>query len=133
MIGRHRLLLTAALCCSIMCAAATARAQKEKPLSSHASGTFDVKLTPQPLVDTGADKTLGRLSIEKTYRGDLEGTATGEMLSALTSIKDSAGYVAIERVSGTLQGRKGTFVLQHSGTMTRGTQALSVTVVPDSG
>ena len=99
----------------------------------HASGTFEVKLTPQPLADGAPDRRLGRMTIDKTYHGDLEGTAKGEMLSALTGINDSAGYVAIERVSGTLHGRTGTFVLQHTGTMTRGAQALSVTVVPDSG
>ena len=73
------------------------------------------------------------MSIDKQFRGDLEATSKGEMLTALTDVKDSAGYVAIERVSGTLHGRSGTFVLQHSGTMTRGAQQLTVTVVPDSG
>ena len=79
------------------------------------------------------DPTLGRMSIDKAFHGDLEGTSQGEMLSAGTSVKDSAGYVAIERVRGTLHGRSGTFILQHSGTMTRGAPQLSVTVVPDSG
>lgn len=102
-------------------------------MMTRATGTFEVKLAPQPLADTAADKTLGRMSIDKIYQGDLEATAKGEMLSALTSVKDSAGYVAIEHVNGTLQGRKGTFVLQHTGTMTRGAQSLSVAVVPDSG
>lgn len=97
------------------------------------AGTFEVKLLPQSTVH-GADETLlGRMSIEKTYRGDLEGSAIGEMLSALTDTKGSAGYVAVERVTGTLHGRQGTFVLQHSGTMTRGAQQLVVNVVPDSG
>jgi hypothetical protein len=100
---------------------------------TRATGTFEVKLAPQALADTAAEKTLGRMTIDKIYQGDLEATAKGEMLTALTGIKDSAGYVAIEHVSGTLQGRKGTFVLQHTGTMTRGAQSLSVTVVPDSG
>jgi hypothetical protein len=100
---------------------------------TRATGTFEVKLAPQALADTAAEKTLGRMTIDKIYQGDLEATAKGEMLSALTGIKDSAAYVAIEHVSGTLQGRKGTFVLQHTGTMTRGAQSLSVTVVPDSG
>lgn len=102
-------------------------------MSSRATGTFEVKLHPQPLSDPKADGTLGRLSIDKQWRGDLTGTSTGEMLSAGTAVKGSAGYVAIERVSGSLHGRPGTFVLQHSGTMTRGQPALSVTVVPDSG
>ena len=98
-----------------------------------ATGTFEVKLNPQELTDKAADKTLGRLSIDKQFQGDLNAVSKGEMLSAGTSVKGSAGYVAIERVSGTLQGRSGTFVLQHSGTMTRGAAQLSVTVVPDSG
>src|ERR1035441_9040530 len=73
------------------------------------------------------------MSIDKKFSGDLEATSQGEMLAAMTAVKGSAGYVAIERVSGTLHGRNGTFVLQHSGTMTRGTPQLSITVVPDSG
>lgn len=102
-------------------------------MSQRASGTFEVKLTPQPLADTAAGPNLARMAIDKQFRGDLEGTSRGEMLSAGTSVKGSAGYVAIERVTGTLQGRSGTFVLQHSGTMTRGTPQLTITVVPDSG
>jgi hypothetical protein len=97
-------------------------------MTMRARGPFDVSLRPQPLAHAHEDGLLGRLAIDKQYRGDLEATAVGEMLSA-----GSAGYVAIERVSGALHGRRGTFVLQHSGTMTRGAQALSVTVVPDSG
>jgi hypothetical protein len=73
------------------------------------------------------------MSIDKQFRGDLEGSSKGEMLSAGTGVKGSAGYVAIERVTGALQGRSGTFVLQHSGTMARGVPQLSITVVPDSG
>jgi len=100
---------------------------------SHARGTFDVKVTPQSS-DAGADgTTLSRLSLDKQYHGDLDGTATGEMLAAGTQVKGSAGYVAVERVTGTLKGRRGTFVLQHSGTMAHGAQQLTITVVPDSG
>jgi hypothetical protein len=73
------------------------------------------------------------MSIDKKFSGDLEATSKGEMLSAMTDVKGSAGYVALERVSGTLHGRNGTFVLQHTGTMTRGAPELSITVVPDSG
>lgn len=94
-----------------------------------ASGTFEVKLLP--LGEAGA--TPGRMSIDKQFRGDLDATSKGEMLMAMTAVKGSAGYVAIERVNGSLGGREGSFVLQHSGTMTRGVPALSVTVVPDSG
>ena len=103
--------------------------QKEAVMRSHAGGTFDVKLNPLTLDDKVADATLGRMSIDKQFHGDLEGTSKGEMLSAATSVKGSAGYVAIERVSGTLGGRSGSFVLQHSGTMTRGTPQLTITVV----
>ena len=97
---------------------------------THAAGTFEVKLTPQ--ADDG-DPTLGRLSLDKQFHGDLEGTSRGQMLTAGTDVEGSAGYVAIERVRGTLHGRRGTFALQHSGTMTRGAPSLTLHVVPDSG
>ena len=102
-------------------------------MSTRATGKFDVKLHPQPLADASADATLGRLSIDKQWHGDLAGSSKGEMLSAVTAVKGSAGYVAIERVTGSLHGRSGTFIFQHTGTMTRGESQLSVTVVPDSG
>ncbi|WP_432719617.1 DUF3224 domain-containing protein [Jeongeupia wiesaeckerbachi] len=97
-----------------------------------ASGTFEVDLHALALHDA-ADGTLGRRAIDKRFSGDLVATSVGEMLSAGTAVQGSAGYVAIERVSGTLAGRAGGFTLQHSGTMTRGTPQLSVSVVPDSG
>jgi hypothetical protein len=106
---------------------------RKEAVVAHASGTFDVKLTPQANDEAAGSATLGRMSIDKQFHGDLEGTSKGEMLTAGTSVQGSAGYVAIERVSGTLQGRSGTFVLQHSGTMTRGAPQLTITVVPDSG
>ena len=107
---------------------------KEALMTTHARGTFEVKLTPLALDDKSADATLARMSIDKHFHGDLEAASKGEMLSAGTpGVKGSAGYVAMERVSGTLKGRSGTFILQHSGTMTRGAPQLSVTVVPDSG
>ena len=99
---------------------------------THAAGTFEVKLAPQA-ADAGADATLGRLSIDKQFHGDLEATSRGQMLTAGTEIEGSAGYVAIERVRGTLHGRRGTFALQHSGTMARGAPSLTIRVVPDSG
>lgn len=102
-------------------------------VTNHAHGTFEVNLKPQVPGDKAADATLGRMSIDKQFHGDLEGTSKGEMLTAMTSVQGSAGYVAVERVTGTLGGRSGTFILQHSGTMTRGTPQQSVTVVPDSG
>jgi hypothetical protein len=107
-------------------------AQKAAPMSKHATGTFDVKLTVQADEKVG-DPTVGRMSIDKVFHGDLEGTSKGQMLSTVTEVKGSAGYVAIERVTGTLQGRTGSFSLQHTGTMNRGVAELSVTVIPDSG
>jgi len=97
----------------------------------HASGTFEVKLTPQPGDEQAPG--VGRMAIEKQFHGDLEAVSRGQMLTAVTSVKGSAGYVAIEQVTGSLHGRSGAFVLQHSGTMTRGTPQLIVSVVPDSG
>ena len=96
-------------------------------------GEFVVKLAPLPTHDTAEGSTLGRRSINKTFHRDLSATSVGEMLSAGTAMKGWAGYVAIERVTGVLGGKAGTFVLQHSGTMTRGEPALADTVVPDSG
>jgi hypothetical protein len=102
-------------------------------MASRATGTFEVKLKPLATDDMAEDASLGRMSIDKQFHGDLEGTSKGQMLTAGTAVKGSAGYVAIERISGTLHGRTGSFELQHSGTMTRGVPQLSVTVVPDSG
>jgi hypothetical protein len=106
-------------------------AVQEESVANRASGTFEVKLTPQATADEAS--SLGRMSIDKQFHGDLEGTSKGEMLSAMTAVQGSAGYVAIERVTGTLKGRRGTFVLQHSGLMDRGKPQLAITVVPDSG
>jgi hypothetical protein len=103
-------------------------------MSQHVTGPFDVKITPQkPDTQIARAANLGRLTIDKRYHGDLEAIAKGEMLAAQTEVKGSAGYVALERVSGKLKGRSGSFVLQHNGTMNRGTAELTVTVVPDSG
>ena len=102
-------------------------------MSSHASGPFEVKVTPQTPDGKFEDASMGRGTIDKQFHGDLEATSKGQMLTAMSEVKGSAGYVAIERVTGTLHGRPGTFFLQHSGTMNRGVPQLSVTVVPDSG
>jgi len=99
----------------------------------HASGSFEVKLVPQGAEDKAEGSTLGRMAIQKQFQGDLEGSSKGEMLSAMTGVKGSAGYVAIERVSGRLGGRSGSFVLQHDATMSRGEPQLNIIVVPDSG
>jgi hypothetical protein len=103
-------------------------------VATHASGTFDVKLQPRTPEENVGDPSVGRMSIDKQFHGELEATSKGQMLaSSSADVKGSAGYVAIERVTGKLHGRSGTFALQHSGTMTRGTPQLSVTVIPDSG
>jgi Protein of unknown function (DUF3224) len=98
-------------------------------MTRRASGTFEVKLTLQ----SGKEDTVGRMSIEKRFRGDLEASSKGEMLSVMSGVKGSAGYVAMELVSGMLHEQSGSFALQHSGTMNRGESRLNVTVVPDSG
>jgi hypothetical protein len=106
--------------------------QKETLITSHAKGTFEVKVVPVA-DDRAGDQSLGRLTIDKQIHGDLEATSVGQMLTATTAVKGSAGYVAMEKVTGTLQGRSGSFILQHSGTMAGGSQQLNITVVPDSG
>lgn len=103
------------------------------PNTNRATGPFEVKLAPQPLSETAAPSALGRLSIDKQFHGDLEATSRGEMLSAMGGVDGSAGYVALERVTGSLNGRTGSFVLQHNGSMNRGQQSLSIHVVPDTG
>ena len=102
-------------------------------MTKHATGTFEVKMNPQVPEDNVGDPSVGRMSIDKKFRGDLEAVSKGQMLVAGTDVEGSAGYVAIERVNGTLDGHIGTFALQHSGTMTRGSAQLAITVVPDSG
>lgn len=97
-----------------------------------ARGTFEVSLTPQATGEA-CDVAAPRMSIDKRFHGDLEATGRGQMLAVRTDVEGSAGYVAMERVTGALHGRSGSFALQHSGTMSRGAQRLSVTVVPDSG
>lgn len=98
-----------------------------------ATGTFTVKLQPLPMEGNGQPSKLVRMSIAKELTGDLVATTSGQMLSATTATPGSAGYVALECVEGSLHGRQGSFVLQHSGTMNRGVPSLSVVVVPDSG
>lgn len=96
-----------------------------------ATGPFDVKVIPQ--ADPGSDPALGRFLLDKQFHGDLEASSKGQMLSAGTNVKESGAYVAIEKVTGTLHGRKGTFMLQHLGLMTRGIPTMNIAVVPDSG
>jgi predicted flavoprotein YhiN len=103
-------------------------------MSQRAAGHFDVKVTPQkPDTQIARAANLGRLTIDKRFHGDLEGISKGEMLATQTETPGSAGYVALERVTATLKGRSGSFVLQHSASMSRGTPLASISVVPDSG
>jgi hypothetical protein len=104
--------------------------QKEKTMT--ARGTFDVKVTPQPQ-DDSAGGPFGRMFLDKRFQGDLDGTSKGQMLASGTGAEASGGYVALEQVTGVLQGRRGSFVLQHKGTMHNGVFAIDVTVVPGSG
>lgn len=97
-----------------------------------ARGTFDVKVTPQPQ-DDSAGGPFGRLFLDKQFHGELDATSKGQMLAAGTAVEGSGAYVALEMVTGTLNGKQGSFILQHKGTMQKGAYAMSVTVVPDSG
>ena len=99
---------------------------------AQAKGTFEVEVAQLPPDGGAQDAALGRMSLDKQFHGDLEATGKGQMLTA-GAPSGSGAYVAIERVTGTLHGRNGGFVLQHSGTMTRGQPQMTITVVPDSG
>ena len=101
-------------------------------MTTHVTGPFEVKRTAEAVHDAAAN-LVGRHSLDKTYSGDLSAHGVGEMLSAGTGTPGSAGYVAIEKVTGTLNGKTGSFYLQHSGTLTRGVGTLTITVIPDSG
>ena len=98
-----------------------------------AMGNFEVSLQPLPNAEVSSDALLGRILLTKKFSGDLQASARGQMLSAGTATRGSAGYVAIDHVSGELDGRRGSFLLQHSGSMNRGVPTLSIMVVPDSG
>jgi hypothetical protein len=102
-------------------------------MPQRASGPFQVTMKPATAPEEAGATTIGRMLLEKQYSGDLVGSGRGEMLTAMTSTKGSAAYAAIERVSGTLDGKSGSFVLQHAGTMNRGADQLSISIVPDSG
>ena len=102
-------------------------------MTQHASGTFEVTMQPQGEGDVAVGSSLGRMSLDKRYSGDLEASGRGEMLAVRSDVPTSAAYVAIERVSGSLQGREGSFALVHKGVMTREAQRLVIEVVPDTG
>ena len=101
-------------------------------MSATAKGSFDVKATRQPAAE-GDDPSISRMTFDKQFHGDLEGTSKVQMLAASTSVKLSGAYVALEKVYATLAGHKGSFILQHNATMNRGVPSLTITVVPDSG
>jgi len=105
----------------------------DDPSTRRASGIFHVTMTPQPLADPDRAGAIGRMSLDKRYEGDLVAPGAGEMLASRSAVAGSAGYVALERIDGVLSGRRGSFVLQHAGSMVRGTPSLSIVVVPDSG
>jgi hypothetical protein len=129
----------AAVTCAILALSTTSAAGQTAPaakppstgsaMSATIKGPFDVKMTPQG----AATDPVGRFTLDKVYHGELEATALGEMLAFGTAVKGSAGYVALEKVTGTLAGRSGTFALQHWGVMDKGTPELRIMVVPDSG
>ena len=106
---------------------------KDGPFSMHAEGTFDVKNAPLTADDALAGTAIGRYGLDKQFQGDIEGTSKGEMLGAGNPATGTAGYVAIEQVTGTLHGRTGSFALQHFGTMEDNKFELVVKVVPGSG
>ena len=117
------------LICALVFQSAFTQSKQGKVMTNRATGTFEVKMSPQE-----ADMSVGRMTIDKQFQGDLVGTSKGQMLMASSdSVKNSAGYVAIEKVTGTLNGRRGSFYLQHNGVMTRGVGELTITVIPDSG
>ena len=117
------------LICALVFNSAFTQSTQGKVMTNRATGTFEVKMSPQE-----ADMSVGRMTIDKQFQGDLVGTSKGQMLMASSeSVKNSAGYVAIEKVTGTLIGRRGSFYLQHNGVMTRGAGELTITVIPDSG
>lgn len=107
--------------------------QTELSMTTHARGTFEVQITPLPADAYTDATTLGRMTIDKQFSGDLVGTGKGQMLTGMGTVKGSAAYSAIERVTGTLAGKRGSFVLQHTGVMAKGAQSLVITIVPDSG
>ena len=117
------------LICALVFNSAFTQSTQGKVMTNRATGTFEVKMSPQE-----ADMSVGRMTIDKQFQGDLVGASKGQMLMASSdSVKNSAGYVAIEKVTGTLNGRRGSFYLQHNGVMTRGVGELTITVIPDSG
>jgi len=129
---RHKYSKVLVVGCSLLLVAAD-RWSEEGMAMSRATGTFDVVIKPLEAYAHAEAPSLGRMSLNKQLHGDLDGTSIGEMLTASTAVKDSAVYVAVERFTGTVAGKRGTFLLHHTGLMERGAQKLSINIVPDSG
>ena len=131
-------ILAIALGLTLACLAISVRADAgasesiQKEVTMTARGTFEVKMTPQP-PDDGAGGGFDRLFGDKQFHGELDAVSKGQMLAARTAVEGSGGYVALELVTGKLNGRRGSFVLQHKGTMSKGVYNMNVTVIPDSG
>lgn len=132
------------LACILICLSSAAISQNKTPKKNSegklkvnkmiAKGTFEVKMTPQEAEENVGDPSIGRLAMSKQFSGDIEGTSKGQMLGSQSEeVKGSGGYVAMERITGTLKGKKGSFILQHFGTMQGGNFDLNISVVPDSG
>jgi hypothetical protein len=126
---RHVSVLLLAAACGQGVGVQAATAGSPTMTETEATGLFEVKMTPLG----AADAPVGGFALDKTYHGPLEAVSVGQMLAVRAAVEGSAGYVAMERVTGTLDGRLGTFALQHSGTMDRGAASLTIAVVPDSG
>jgi hypothetical protein len=129
----NRARLIAVVAAALAAALAPPLEAQKATTMTHAAGTVDVIVKPLAPDDHSDGGALGRMTIDKVYHGDLEGTAVGQMLTGMGAVKDSGVYVAVERVTATLQGRKGSFILHHVGVMDRGRQHLSIAVGPDSG
>jgi len=130
----HAVLAACLLACTPAVAAEAQSLQRGTTMKHRVTGPFDVKLAAQKPDHPQAEVAgIGRMSLDKRFHGALEAASAGEMIAFRTARPDSAGYVAMERVEGTLEGRRGSFVLQHSSTMARGVPTQSITVVPDSG
>jgi Protein of unknown function (DUF3224) len=132
-VGSARMFRRLALAYGLLLSSLGVLAQETSRMTLSASGTFTVEMKPIGAGNSSEGVSLGRMSLSKSFEGELVATAQGEMLTAITPIEGSAGYVAMERVVGRLHGRSGSFVLQHSGTMHAGTQNLSIGIVPGSG
>ncbi|MDN2709081.1 DUF3224 domain-containing protein [Janthinobacterium sp. SUN118] len=126
-------LMLAACCLSVAPAGAASSTGGDHRMHAHATGSFSITMAPAVAPQRSGRTTLGRVLLDKVYAGDLVATATGEMLNAVTDTKGAAGYVAMEAIAGVLQGREGSFVAQHAGTMADGKQQLAIVIVPHSG